>query len=89
MTVEGERYSSIPNNALEGRRDIYAVANVSGSYTFNKRLKLSLIVNNVADTYPVDKTGGWPNYSDGWYDAYGRQWWVQLDYHHGPMRGGS
>ncbi len=82
--VEGERYSSIPNNAYTGRRDIYAVANVSGSYVFNKRLKLSLIVNNVADTYPEDKTGGWPNYSAGWYDEYGRQWWVQLDYHLGP-----
>ena len=72
-TVEGKRYSSVPNNTSTARRDIYATANVSGSYAINKRLRLTLIVNNVADTYSDDKTGGWPNYSQDLYDEYGRQ----------------
>ena len=86
-TVQGERYGAVPNAAYSGRRDIYAVANVSGSYTYDKRLTLSLIVNNVADSYPEDRSGGWPGYTAGWYDEYGRQWWVEASYRFGAFGG--
>ena len=45
----------------------------------NDKASVSVIMNNIADRYPEDSTGGWPNYSIGWYDIYGRQTWVQLD----------
>ncbi|MDQ2877910.1 MAG: TonB-dependent receptor [Pseudomonadota bacterium] len=85
VTLTGyvERYGRTANNALDGERSPYALVNLSGSVDITKRATLSLIVNNVADKYPVDKSGGWPYYTVGFYDIYGRQTWLQLNYHFG------
>lgn len=82
-TIDGTRYGRIPNNAQTGLRPAYTLFNGSVGYQFNDRASLLLIVNNLRDSSPIDKSAGWPNYSAGWYDLYGRQWWLQFDYHFG------
>ena len=79
-TLYGVRYGTIPTNDYASERDPYAVFNASIRYRVNDKASVSVIMNNIADRYPKDRTGGWPNYSIGWYDIYGRQTWVQLDY---------
>ena len=83
LTAYAEHYGRVPANDLASERSPYTVFNLSGSVEVNKRATLSVIVNNVADRYPVDKSGGWPYYSDGFYDIYGRQIWIQANYHFG------
>ncbi|HEY0231546.1 MAG TPA: TonB-dependent receptor, partial [Dokdonella sp.] len=82
-TVDGTRYGRIPKNDYSGLRNSYTLFNGSVGYQVSDRADISLIVNNLRNSSPIDKSAGWPNYSAGWYDAYGRQWWVQFDYHFG------
>jgi outer membrane receptor protein involved in Fe transport len=82
-TIDGTRYGRVPDNAYEHLRSAYTLFNGSVGYQINDRAGVQLIVNNLRNSSPVDKSAGWPNYSSGWYDAYGRQWWLQLDYHFG------
>ncbi|HEY0178632.1 MAG TPA: TonB-dependent receptor [Dokdonella sp.] len=82
-TIDGTRYGSIPKNDYSGLRSAYTLFNGSVGYSLSERADLLLIVNNLRNSSPVDKSAGWPNYSIGWYDAYGRQWWLQFDYHFG------
>ncbi len=86
-TLYGVRYGAIPRNDASGSWSGYAVFNGSVRYRLTDRAAVSLIVNNIADRYPVDKSGGWPYYPVGWYDEYGRQTWLQLDYRFGPKSG--
>jgi outer membrane receptor protein involved in Fe transport len=88
-TVDGTRYGRVPLNDVSGLRSSYMLFNGSVGYDLTDRAHLSLIVNNLRNSSPVDKSGGWPNYTAGWYDAYGRQWWVQFDYHFGAGKSGS
>lgn len=83
LTAYAERYGRVPKNDYSGERSPYTVVNLSASYDITKQASLSVIVNNVADNYPVDKSGGWPYYSIGYYDIYGRQLWIQANYHFG------
>lgn len=85
VTLTGfvERFGKIPKNDYSGERSPYTLVNLSGTWDVTKRATLSLIVNNVADRYPSDRSGGWPYYSIGFYDIYGRQVWLQASYHFG------
>jgi len=83
LTAYAERYGPVPKNDYSGDRSPYTVFNLSGSWDVTKEATLSVIVNNVADRYPVDKSGGWPYYSIGFYDIYGRQVWIQANYRFG------
>ena len=79
-TLDGTRWGRIPLNDYSGLRGAYTQYNGSIGYQFNSGLRLRFIVNNLTNSIPVDKSAGWPNYSAGWYDAYGRQWWLQFDF---------
>jgi len=82
-TIDGTRYGRIPLNDYSGLRSAYMLFNGSVGYQLNDRAGLQLIVNNLRNSSPIDTSAGWPNYSAGWYDLYGRQWWLQFDYHFG------
>jgi len=83
LTTHAERFGKIPKNDYSGERSPYTVVNLSGSWDVTPKANVSIIVNNVANRYPVDKSGGWPYYSIGFYDIYGRQVWLQMNYHFG------
>ncbi|HEX7815069.1 TonB-dependent receptor domain-containing protein, partial [Dyella sp.] len=82
-TINGIRYGRIPQLDQQAYRSPYTLFNTSVSYQVNRQVAISLIVNNIANRVPVDRTGGWPNYPSSTYDIYGRQWWIELDYHFG------
>ncbi|WP_019466081.1 TonB-dependent receptor plug domain-containing protein [Dyella japonica] len=82
-TINGIRYGRIPLLDQSAYRSPYVLFNTSVGYQFNTQTSVSLIVNNIANRFPVDRTGGWPNYPSSTYDIYGRQWWIELDYHFG------
>lgn len=79
--LNGTRWGRIPLNDYSGLRGAYTQYNGSVGYEFDTGLRVSFIVNNLTNSIPVDKSAGWPNYSSGWYNAYGRQWWLQFDFH--------
>ncbi len=79
-TLDGTRWGRIPLNDYSGLRGNYTQYNGSVGYEFDSGVRLRFIVNNLTNAMPVDKSAGWPNYSAGWYDAYGRQWWLQFDF---------
>ena len=86
-TVDGTRYGEIPYNDYSGLRSSYTLYNGSVGYSFGEKADVLVAVNNLRNSTPWDKTSGWPNYSIGWYDAYGRQWWVQFNYRFGAGEG--
>lgn len=81
--LTGLRYGSLPNGDGSGRIAPYARYNGSVSYRFNEHGSVALIVNNLRDSRPpADRSGGgWPFYPVGNYDPYGRQFWLELNYH--------
>jgi iron complex outermembrane receptor protein len=82
-TLSGIRYGKIPYENELSYRTPYALFNTSVGYQLTKQASISLIVNNIANRMPVDRTEGWPNYPSSIYDIYGRQWWLEFDYHFG------
>jgi len=82
-SLYGARFGAFPKADYSSRLAPYVLFNGSVGYQFNDRTKLSVIVNNLANRVPVDRSGGWPNYPSSVYDIYGRQWWLELDYHFG------
>jgi hypothetical protein len=44
---------------------------------------VALIVNNVFNSVKQDNTAGWPYYPTGNYNPYGRQGWLEFNYHFG------
>jgi outer membrane receptor protein involved in Fe transport len=82
-SLYGARFGEYPKADYSGRLAPYVLFNSSVGYQFNRRTRLSVIVNNLANRMPVDRSGGWPNYPSSVYDIYGRQWWLELDYHFG------
>ncbi|HJU38999.1 MAG TPA: TonB-dependent receptor, partial [Tahibacter sp.] len=86
-TLTATRYGGVPDNSGEARRRPYTLVNGSFGYRLGDNADVLVSVNNLRNSSPVDKTGGWPNYSSAWYDAYGRQYWVQFNYRFGAGRG--
>lgn len=84
-TLDGINYGHIANEALTGFRGPYTVYNGSVGYQLSDRARISFIVENLRNSMPKDTSAGWPNYSIGFYDEYGRQWWLQFDYHFGKF----
>lgn len=60
-----------------------ALFNISGGYAFNENSKLSLIVNNLGGTVPLDTAGGWPFYPTSRYSPHGRQGWIEFEHRFG------
>lgn len=88
-TISGIRYGKIPYLNLQSYRTTYVLFNTSIGYQVTKEASISLIVNNIANRFPVDRTQGWPNYPSSTYDIYGRQWWLEFDYHFGGSKSKS
>lgn len=83
LNLYGQRFGKIPKNDYSGTRAPYTTFNGSATLDVTRDVTLGLFVNNLADKYPVDKSGGWPYYSIGFYDIYGRQIWLQASHKFG------
>jgi outer membrane receptor protein involved in Fe transport len=77
-TLYGIRYGAIPTADSKGRYGAYTLFNTSIAYDVTPKTSVTLIVNNIADRYPVDTSAGFPGYNIGWYDVVGRQAWLQV-----------
>ncbi|MFC5472956.1 TonB-dependent receptor plug domain-containing protein [Paraherbaspirillum soli] len=82
-TVQVTRYGSLPNAAGTARTSPFSLVNMSASYQISPAASLSLIVNNVLNSHKEDNSSGWPYYPVGNYDPYGRQGWLEFNYHFG------
>ena len=80
-TVQVERYGKVPDAAGDAYLTPTALANLSVGYQLTRQASLSLIVNNVLNTIKQDASAGWPFYAVGNYLPYGRQWWLEFNYH--------
>jgi iron complex outermembrane receptor protein len=60
-----------------------ALFNVSGGYALSDNSKVSLILNNLAGSVPLDKAGGWPFYPTSRYSPHGRQGWIEFEHRFG------
>lgn len=83
VTLTALNSGTIPLGDSSGRRKPYTTGNLSVRYDITPRATASFTVNNFTNEIPTDKTGGWPYYSSGWYDAVGRQFFFQVDYRFG------
>ena len=86
LTVFGVHYGRVPRNDYFGSRSPYTTVNVSGAVDVTPSVNLALSINNVANRYPIDTSGGWPWYSNGFYDIYGRQFWLKANFKIGKHR---
>lgn len=76
-------WGSKVNASQTGRISPFALVNLSASYQINQRASVSLIVNNVFNSIKQDTSAGWPYYPVGNYNPYGRQGWLEFNYHCG------
>jgi iron complex outermembrane receptor protein len=82
-TLLATRYGKLPNAAQEAYLTPTTLVNLSTVYRYNKRLTVSLIVNNLFNKVKSDTSAGWPYYPVGNYSPAGRAGWVELNYHFG------
>jgi outer membrane receptor protein involved in Fe transport len=82
-TVQVTRYGSLPSADQTRRISPFALVNLSASYQITPRASVALIVNNVFNSVKQDNTAGWPYYPTGNYNPYGRQGWLEFNYHFG------
>uniref|UniRef100_UPI0035B35F1E TonB-dependent receptor domain-containing protein n=1 Tax=Chitinimonas sp. TaxID=1934313 RepID=UPI0035B35F1E len=76
------RNGRIPNAAQDGGYvEPIWLTNLDIGYQINKQASVSLTINNLFDKIRRDTSGGWPYYLVGNYLPYGREGWVQLNYH--------
>ena len=80
-TVLLSRNGKIPNGEQTGYLKPGVTVNWSASYKITPKATVSLIVNNVFNTIKRDDTGGWPYYPVGSYSPFGRQGWLEFNYH--------
>ena len=81
-TVEVDRYGSIINQAETAYLTPTAFVNWSAQYRFGNAT-VALIVHNLFDTVKQDPSAGWPYYPVGYYSPYGREGWLEFNYHFG------
>ena len=81
-TVEVDRYGSIINQAQTAFLTPTAFVNLSAQYRLGNAT-IGLIVQNLLDTFKHDASAGWPYYPVGYYLPYGREAWLQFNYHLG------
>lgn len=87
--LDGIRYGGFADNAQTADRSPYMLLNGSIGYSINDAAHVLFSVNNLRNTLPIDTTAGWPNYSAGVYNIYGRQFWLQFNYHFGAGKIGN
>ena len=81
-TLEVDHYGAIINEALTGYLTPTTLVNLSAQYKFGNAT-LGVIVNNLFDTIKYDNSYGWPFYTVGYFSPYGRQGWIEFNYHFG------
>jgi iron complex outermembrane recepter protein len=81
-TVEVDRYGSIINQAQTAFLTPTAFVNLSAGYRLGNAT-ISVIVQNLFDTFKQDASLGWPYYPVGYYLPYGREGWLEFSYHLG------
>ncbi len=82
-TVQVTRYGSLPNANQTSRISPFALVNYSVNYQITPAASVSLIVNNVFNSVKQDSSAGWPFYPVGNYNPYGREGWLEFNYHFG------
>jgi iron complex outermembrane receptor protein len=81
-TVEADRYGEVINSALTGFLTPTTLVNLSVQYKL-RNATFGVIVNNLFDTVKMDNSFGWPFYPASYFSPYGRQLWVEFNYHFG------
>jgi iron complex outermembrane receptor protein len=81
-TLEVDRFGAIINEALTGYLTPTTLVNLSAQYKFGNAT-VGVIVNNLFDKIKYDNSYGWPFYAVGYFSPYGRQGWVEFNYHFG------
>ena len=81
-TVEADRYGAVANSGLTGFLSPVTFVNLSVQYKVGNAT-FGVIVNNLFDTIKADNSAGWPFYSPSYYSPYGRQGWLEFNYHFG------
>ena len=79
-TLEVDRYGRIINEALTAFLSPTTLVNVSAQYKFGNAT-IGVIVNNLFDKIKYDNSYGWPYYTVGYFSPYGRQGWIEFNYH--------
>jgi iron complex outermembrane recepter protein len=81
-TLHGQRLSKLPNYDEDAYTKAQYLFNASVQYDITDRARVSLTVDNLFDTGPVnDPTySGYPYYDISWYDTVGRSYYLQLTY---------
>lgn len=82
-TVEVDRYGQIINQGQTAWLTPTSLVNWSGQYKAGNATFM-VIIDNVFDTQKMDPSFGWPFYAVGYYSPYGRQGWLEFNYHFGP-----
>ena len=77
-----DRYGSIINQAQTAFLTPTAFVNLSAQYRLGNAT-IGVIVQNLLDTFKQDASAGWPYYPVGYYLPYGREAWLQFNYHLG------
>lgn len=88
-TVFGVRYGKTPNYAQNATLSPWMIYSGSVKYNFDSdNAAISVAVNNIKNSRPpIDKTNSiYPYFNTYNYNAYGRQLWVQFDFHFGGKK---
>ncbi len=80
-TLSANRYGRIPSADQKSYLSPTWLANLSVGYRFGKKASAQIIINNLFDKVKRDDSGGWPYYPVGNYTPYGRQAWLEFNYH--------
>ena len=79
-TVEVDRYGAIINQALTGFITPTTLVNLNAQYKIGQAT-VGIIIDNLFDTVKQDPSFGWPYYPVGYFNPYGRQGWLEFNYH--------
>ncbi len=81
--VSAQRNGRIAREDRQGWLGPYWNINASTAWQWDKRTRVSLIVNNLFDKIRRDPSATWPYYPVGYYLPHGRQGWVELEHRFG------
>jgi len=80
QTLTAIRTGRTPTADSTDWRGPYWSLNLSSQLQITPKTRLGLTVNNLLNTIHEDRSGGWPNYNVGYYQPYGRQYWLELNH---------
>ena len=81
-TLTALRYGRIADSAQDGGfLSPTWLANLQVGYRISPQASVSLTVNNLFNKIKTDTTSGWPYYAVGNFLPYGREGWLEFNYH--------